>query len=96
MGENHHHHIISFNKNVAVFITLLILTVVTVAAAKVDMGSVLNVTVALLIATTKATCVALWFMHLKFDSWINRIVFISGFFFVALLWVFSVIDVFYR
>ncbi len=50
--------------------TLLLLTVVTVLAAMVDFG-VLNLLIALGIATTKAAIVTLFFMHL---NWEHKIV----------------------
>lgn len=48
---------------------LLILTVVTVLASYVDWGSdAMNVTVALIIATVKASLVILYFMHMKYEN----------------------------
>jgi cytochrome c oxidase subunit 4 len=52
---------------VAVFAALLALTVVTVLVSYVDLG-LWNVVVALLIASVKASLVALFFMHLKGES----------------------------
>jgi len=52
---------------IAVFAALLLLTVVTVLVSYVDLG-LLNVVVALLIASAKASLVALFFMHLKGES----------------------------
>lgn len=54
-----------------VFLALAIGTVITVMASNVDFGGHLNVIVALLIATIKATLVALIFMHLKWDKSIS-------------------------
>jgi len=51
----------------AVFAALLLLTVVTVLVSYVDLG-LGNVAVALLIASVKASLVALFFMHLKGES----------------------------
>ena len=51
----------------AVYAALLLLTVVTVLASFVDLG-LWNVVVALLIASVKASLVALFFMHLKGES----------------------------
>lgn len=50
-----------------VFASLLALTVVTVLVSYVDLG-LMNVVVALLIASAKASLVALFFMHLKGES----------------------------
>lgn len=46
---------------------LLCLTVATVAISRVDFGE-MNVVVALAIAVAKATLVALFFMHLKYEK----------------------------
>lgn len=48
----------------AVWIALLVGTFVTYEVAKIDLG-VFNAAVALIIATTKALLVVLFFMHLK-------------------------------
>jgi len=49
----------------AVFGALLVLTVVTVAVSYLQLPEVETVVVALVIATTKAGLVAMFFMHLK-------------------------------
>jgi cytochrome c oxidase subunit 4 len=51
----------------AVYIGLLLLTVVTVFVSYVNLG-LMNVVVALLIASVKASLVALFFMHLKSED----------------------------
>jgi cytochrome c oxidase subunit 4 len=50
-----------------VFGILIFMTIVTVAAARVDFG-VLNFVIAMLIASVKAGLVALIFMHLKHEN----------------------------
>ena len=52
---------------IAVFAALLLLTVVTVLVSYVDLG-LWNTVVALLIASVKASLVALFFMHLKGET----------------------------
>jgi len=53
----------------AIFVALVVLTVVTVAVAFKRFDSELvNVLLALLIASVKASLVALYFMHLKFEG----------------------------
>jgi cytochrome c oxidase subunit 4 len=60
-----HHHVNYY----AIFGTLVVLTVVTVAVAFIDIhNELIKVLVALAIASVKATCVALFFMHLKFEG----------------------------
>ena len=70
-----------------VFAALAAATVITVAAARVDLGGHTNVIVAMLIASIKATLVALIFMHLKWERshWIWYSLGLCAIFFVALL-----------
>ena len=70
---------------------LLILTVVTVAVRYVDVGE-FNVILALGIAVIKATLVALFFMHLRWDRPFNQLVFVGCISFVALLIGLTVLD----
>ena len=51
-----------------VFFALAILTIVTVAAARLDLAIGLAVTVAMIIAVAKGSLVASIFMHLFFDK----------------------------
>ena len=60
-----------------VWVALLILTVITVAAAYLNMGSPWNILVAMLIGTIKAALVCLYFMELRYDNLTNRVVFVS-------------------
>ena len=63
--------------------SLVVLTVVTVAVADLDFGR-LNIIVALLIATLKASLVGLFFMHLRYDSPTYGFILIVALLFVAL------------
>lgn len=51
-----------------VFLSLVVLTVVTVGAARQDLGGGGNIALGLLIAVVKASLVVLFFMHLKWDA----------------------------
>lgn len=62
---------------------LLVLTIITVAASRVNFGS-MNVVIALAIATVKGSLVALYFMHLRYDKPMNGIIFVISLFFLAL------------
>lgn len=75
----------------AVLGALLVLTVITVAAAGFNFGS-MNVVIALLIATIKASLVALFFMHLWYDKPINALIFLCGILFLAVFLGFCLID----
>jgi len=90
-----HHHIIPIPVYIGVLLVLLVGTVITVGAAQVDFGS-MNTVIAILIATVKAAFVLAYFMHLKYDNMLNRVIFGSGFFFLMLLIAFSAADIFTR
>lgn len=69
---------------IAVLCALLVLTVITVSASKIQFGSgMVNVVIALTIATIKASLVALFFMHLIHDKAMNAIILVSSFTFLA-------------
>ncbi len=75
-----------------VLATLLVLTVITVAASYFDFGSA-NIVIAILIATIKASLVALFFMHLKDDKPVNGMLLVSCFLFLGLLLTFCLLDI---
>ncbi len=76
----------------SVWIALLVGTLVTYEVAKIDLG-VFNSAVALIIATTKALLVALFFMHLKGASEkLLKLVVISTVFFLFILMALSMAD----
>jgi cytochrome c oxidase subunit 4 len=58
--------------------TLLVLTLVTVLATKIDFGANINLAIAMVIAVTKATLVVLFFMHLRYDRLFHTVVFVSA------------------
>ncbi len=81
-----HHHIDSVKTYAAVWIALLVLTLTTSLAARIDMGP-FNVVVALVIAVTKMLLVALFFMHIRYSSKLTRLVVVGG-----LLWLLILIS----
>lgn len=77
MSTNHQHprsdhegdvHIVSYREHASTFLSLILLTImtVTVSVFGADLYT-LTVLTALVIASTKAIVVALYFMHLKHD-----------------------------
>src|SRR5215469_675844 len=90
----HHEHDISHDPALYLrtLILLLILTIITVVAAGFDFGSA-NVVIALVIATIKASLVALFFMHLAHDKPVNAIIACGGFIFLGLFLLFTFLDV---
>jgi cytochrome c oxidase subunit IV len=76
----------------AVWAALLVGTFLTYEVAKIDLGN-FNAAVALIIATTKALLVALFFMHLKgAHEKLLKLVVISTVFFLFLLLALSMAD----
>lgn len=65
-------HIVPFSVYFKVFISLIVLTAFTVAISRVDFAEfghpVLNIVVAMLVASVKALLVVLFFMHLKYEN----------------------------
>lgn len=67
-------HIVSYKEHFGTWAGLIILTIMTLAVSVAN-ASLMTLTVitALTIATTKAILVAYWYMHLKFEKKIYRI-----------------------
>jgi len=78
-----------------VWMSLLGLTIVTVAASYIHFG-VLNIFIAMAIASVKAVLVCLYFMHLKYDKRVNQVVFASAFFFLIIFAALTLSDVLFR
>jgi cytochrome c oxidase subunit 4 len=70
---------------------LLVLTVITVLAAGVNFGAG-NVVIALIIASFKASLVALFFMHLRHDKPMSSVIFVSGVVMLAVFLIFCILD----
>jgi cytochrome c oxidase subunit IV len=63
---------------------LLVFTGLTVITGRIDLGAA-NIFIAILIATTKATLVVLFFMHLWDTGGVNRLVFVVSVLFLVVL-----------
>ena len=77
-------HIVSPALYLLVWLALMVGTGLTVFAALEDFG-VFNAVIALVIATTKAILVILFFMHVKYSGRHIALVILSGLFFLAVL-----------
>ncbi len=75
-------HIASVRLYVTIFVALLILTGLTVAVAYFDLG-LLNTPVALTVAVIKASLVVMYFMGVRHNTPLTKVVVVSGF-----LWLF--------
>lgn len=93
--DEHHHgiaHVASLKMLFGTFGALLVLTLLTVLATKIDLGRSLNLALAMAIATVKATLVIMFFMHLVFDKLFHTIGVLAGIFFAALFVGFILMD----
>ena len=77
-------HIVPVRIYVAVFLALVVGTLLTVYAATHDFG-MFNTPVALLIAFSKATLVVLFFMHVKYSDSLTRLWVVAGIAFLLIL-----------
>jgi cytochrome c oxidase subunit IV len=76
---------------IAVFLALIVLTVLTVAQASMELGNI-ELIASLFIATIKASLVIMFFMHMLHDKPLNAIIFLGAFIFVALFLGFTLMD----
>jgi cytochrome c oxidase subunit 4 len=91
-GEGHGvGHIMPVPLLLGVFAALMVLTVITVGVTAFDFGD-LNLWVAMIIATIKASLVALYFMHLRYDSPFNGFVFVCALVFLGLFLTICLLD----
>jgi cytochrome c oxidase subunit IV len=74
-----------------IFALLIVFTVLTVAVTYVDLGAA-NIWIALGVAVVKAGLVALYFMHLRYDSPFNGLILVSAFLFLAIFIGVSLMD----
>lgn len=93
--DDHEHgisHVASIKVLTATGGTLLLLTVVTVLATKVDFGANINLAMAMAIAVFKATLVVLFFMHLRYDRLFHSVVFVGAILAASLFVGFTLMD----
>ena len=77
-----HVHIASAQFYIGIFVGLVVLTILTVKVSYFDFGKA-NIVIAMLIATMKASLVAAFFMHLRYDKLFNTLAFLGSFLFLA-------------
>src|SRR5689334_14124435 len=85
------HHIVPVSTYLWVFLALMVLLVITLAAAMVNLGE-WNLVIAVTIAVAKALLVVLFFMHLRWSSYLVRIFAGAALFWLAILFVLSLQD----
>lgn len=84
-------HIVPLRTYLTVFIVLLCATALTTWIAFQDLGN-WNVVVAVTIAVCKASLVALFFMHLRYNKGLSRIVAIAAIFWLGIMMTFTLAD----
>ena len=84
-------HVSPVSLYVTIFLSLMVLTAVTVVAAFVDLGP-FNFPVALAIACLKASLVIWFFMHVKYQSPLTKLAVATGLFFLFILLTLTMID----
>ncbi len=89
LSYEHHPSLVRY---VIVWLALLVLTTLTWRLAYGDHGTA-GLVIGMLIATTKATLVALFFMHLWDQSGVNRLVFVVALVYAGILMGLTVTDV---
>lgn len=80
----HVEHHLPKNLYFAIFGALMVLTALTVGIAYVNLGQ-LNIVVALAVAIIKASLVVMFFMHLKYESHLTKVVLGAGVFWLVIL-----------
>ncbi len=84
-------HVVPVRVLLTVFALLMVLTVLTVSATRVDLGD-WNLVIAMGIATAKGALVALYFMHLRYGHPFNALVFVTGLLFLTLFVSLALLD----
>lgn len=95
MEEQEQAHQLSYRFLALILGGLLVLTGITVAVSYVDWGF-LNVPISLFVASSKATLVLLFFMHIKYEGMAIKVSFISTVLFLAIMISFTFWDVAFR
>jgi len=94
-SDNSGHHVISYGKLTSVWLALLILTALTVAITRLDLGSY-RVLGALTIACLKSGLVIAIFMHMKYEGRLLRWLLFVALVTLAIFIGFTFFDVLYR
>ena len=84
-------HIVPLKVYVGVFVALLAGTALTTGVAYIDLGR-WNTVAALAIAVVKMLFVVLFFMHVKYNPGLTRIIIVGAFFWLGIMICFSMAD----
>lgn len=84
-------HILPLKLYLGVGAALIVLTAITVTVSFFNFGPY-NLVVAMIVAATKASLVALFFMHLKYDNKIYLVIFLTSVVFLAVFIILTMFD----
>ena len=94
-AHDEHHgiaHVAAVRVLLGTWIILMILTLITVGATKVDFGANYNLALAMAIAAIKATLVVLFFMHLRYDKVFHSVLVVGSLLAASLFVGFALMD----
>jgi cytochrome c oxidase subunit 4 len=90
------HHVIPMKALMSTTLALLVLTILTVGVFYFDIPSPFDVIVAMLLASVKATLVAMFFMGLYYDEKVNTLVLVFSFIFFFVFVGITLLDTLFR
>lgn len=90
-GKDHVPHVLPFTTYLGTLVALLVLTAITVGVSYVDFGGG-NIVIAMLVATIKASIVAMIFMHLFYDHKFHSVIVVMGLLFLGVFIAFTMFD----
>jgi cytochrome c oxidase subunit 4 len=90
-----HTHISAVRFYVGILLTLMLLTILTVSVSYIHLGK-LNLIVAVVIASIKASLVVLFFMHLKYDNKFNALILVITLLFIGVFFAYTLNDTDHR
>ncbi len=88
-------HLVSYGKYILVWFALLVLTGATVTAAGLAFGG-WGALAAIIIATIKGALVLFYFMHLRYEGWLFRIMVVLSLGTVAVTMILTFADTLFR
>jgi cytochrome c oxidase subunit IV len=90
-AHEHKNHVVPVSIYIVIFVSLMILTGLTVLASQKNFGPG-NTIIAVAIAALKATLVILYFMHVRYNDNIVRIAVFAGFLWLGVMIVLTLSD----
>ncbi|NUM36343.1 MAG: cytochrome C oxidase subunit IV family protein [Candidatus Brocadiae bacterium] len=95
MNQDHHPCVIGYQTHIIIWLGLLALTALTIVVAGMHLKG-LSIVVALAVAACKCSLVCLFFMHLKYESFFLKTLFLVTILLLASFIGLTYIDIFFR